>query len=98
MSVYNHSFSMVERQKEESIKRLADLINTKMIMEYEENESFDRYLDESINTEKTLLSETLEEKTIRILRGDFEKHFGIPFETFIEVYNTILEECPEKLI
>lgn len=42
--------------------------------------------------------ETDEQKVIRILKGDFEKKFGMTFEKFIEVRETILEHNPEKLI
>ena len=42
--------------------------------------------------------ETEEDKVIRLLKGDFEKKTGITFERFIEVYNSILEKNPEKLI
>ena len=42
--------------------------------------------------------ETDEDKVARILKGDFEKKFGMTFEKFIEVYHKMLENSPEKLI
>jgi hypothetical protein len=43
-------------------------------------------------------AETPHDKVIRLLKGDFEKTHGITFEKFIETYNDILENNPEKLI
>ncbi len=42
--------------------------------------------------------ESDEDKVARILKGDFEKKFGMTFEKFIEVYHRMLENNPEKLI
>lgn len=39
-----------------------------------------------------------EDVVINLLQGDFEKKCGISFERFIEVYNEILKNNPEKLI
>lgn len=47
---------------------------------------------------KSVAVETDEQKVIRILKGDFEKKFGMTFEKFIEVRESILEHNPEKLI
>ena len=41
---------------------------------------------------------TKEEIVLKLLKGDFEKNNGITFEDFIETYNKILENSPEKLI
>lgn len=41
---------------------------------------------------------TDEEKVLKILKGGFEKEFGMTYEKFKEIYETILEENPEKLI
>lgn len=43
-------------------------------------------------------AETDEQKVVRILKGDFEKKFGMTFEKFIETYQRLLETSPEKLI
>lgn len=43
-------------------------------------------------------TESDEDKVVRILKGDFEKKFGMSFEKFIEVYNKLLDDSPEKLI
>ena len=45
-----------------------------------------------------LIKETDEEIVIKLLKGDFKKQCGIDFEKFIEVYNDIIENHPEKLI
>ena len=42
--------------------------------------------------------ETDEEKVIRILKGDFEETFGMSFDKFIDIYNNLLENNPDKLI
>ncbi len=47
---------------------------------------------------KPARKETDEEKVVRILKGDFEKKFGMTFEKFIEVREKLLETHPEKLI
>lgn len=47
---------------------------------------------------QTIEPETDEEKVIRLMKGGFEKHHGITFERFIEIYHCILEKSPEKLI
>ncbi len=59
------------------------------------------YEDAITNKKKSIPKkpvETNEQKVIRILKGDFEKKFGMTFEKFIETYNGILENSPEKLI
>lgn len=38
------------------------------------------------------------ETAIKIIKGDFEKHYGISLEKFISEYKDIMETCPEKLI
>jgi len=38
------------------------------------------------------------DKVVRILKGDFEKKFGMSFDEFNKIYNEILKTCPEKLI
>lgn len=43
-------------------------------------------------------TETDEEKVVRILKGDFEKKFGMTYEKFKNVYDIILRDNPEKLI
>ena len=47
---------------------------------------------------KNRMVETDEAKVVRILKGDFEKKFGITFDKFTETYHKMLEKCPEKLI
>ncbi len=47
---------------------------------------------------KAAPKETDDQKVIRILKGDFEKKFGMTFEKFIETYHGLLETSPEKLI
>ena len=42
--------------------------------------------------------ETEHDKVVRILKGDFEKRFGMKFERFIEVYHEIVKDHPERLI
>lgn len=42
--------------------------------------------------------ETEHEKVVRILKGDFEKKFGMSYDRFVEIYNEILKNDPEKLI
>lgn len=41
---------------------------------------------------------TNEDKVIEILKGGLETKFGIDFETFMETYEKILADNPEKLI
>mgnify|MGYP004000896473 CR=1 FL=1 len=43
-------------------------------------------------------NESIEDKTIRIVKGDLEDVFNIDFETLLKTYNNILDENPEKLI
>lgn len=38
------------------------------------------------------------DKVVRILKGGFEKSFGMSFERFLEVYREIVKNHPEKLI
>lgn len=79
-----------------------------------ENDNYSQWLDEKFKTKinhakdkviNDLLSkynkptlETDEEKVIRILKKDFEAKHGMTFDKFIEVYQKILSESPEKLI
>ena len=42
--------------------------------------------------------ESDEDKVIRILKKDFEAKHGMSFDKFIETYNKILANNPEKLI
>ena len=51
----------------------------------------------ALSLEKTF-NETDEEKVARILKRDFETAHGMTFDKFIEVYQRMLKECPEKLI
>lgn len=44
------------------------------------------------------ITEHPHDKVVRILKGDFEKFFGMSFDKFTELYNEILENYPEKLI
>lgn len=39
-----------------------------------------------------------EDKVIGIVKGGFEKHFGMTMERFNEIYESIMETNPEKLI
>ncbi len=43
-------------------------------------------------------TESDEDKVVRILKTDFEAKHGMTFDKFIEVYNKILKDSPEKLI
>jgi hypothetical protein len=43
-------------------------------------------------------TETEEEKVLRIVKCDFEDKFGITIERFQQVYESIVETSPEKLI
>lgn len=38
------------------------------------------------------------DKVVKILKGDFEKKFGMTYDRFVEIYNEILKNNPEKLI
>ncbi len=42
--------------------------------------------------------ETEHDTVVRILKGDFEKKFGMTYDRFVELYNDILKNNPEKLI
>ena len=37
---------------------------------------------------------TNEEKVISILKGGFEKEYGMSFDKFVEIYNEMKETCP----
>jgi hypothetical protein len=39
-----------------------------------------------------------EEKVVKLLKGGFEEKHGLTFDKFIEVYNKLLQDNPEKLI
>lgn len=54
--------------------------------------------DSYTRRKKVVPKETDDQKVIRILKGDFEKKFGMTFEKFIETYHRLLETSPEKLI
>lgn len=53
------------------------------------------YLDHLLKQQPV---ETEDQKVIRILKGDFEKKFGMTFERFVEVRERLIETHPEKLI
>ena len=38
------------------------------------------------------------ERVVKILKGGFENQFGMTYERFVELYNEILKDEPEKLI
>ena len=58
----------------------------------------DKVINDLLNKYKKPTLETDEEKVIRILKKDFEAKHGMTFDKFVEVYQKILSESPEKLI
>lgn len=62
------------------------------------NNAKDRAINDLLNKYNKPTLETDEEKVIRILKKDFEEKHGMTFDKFIETYQKILEESPEKLI
>ena len=79
----NFSDSLIEKMKNQISIQIAKDIDAELIKQI---------------TSAMKPIETEEEKVIKLLKGDFEKKTGITFERFIEVYNSILENNPEKLI
>lgn len=47
---------------------------------------------------QNIATETDQEKVLRIVKGDFEKKFGMPLDRFNEVLGEIYKNNPEKLI
>lgn len=43
-------------------------------------------------------NETEQQMVIRMIKGDFEKFTGIPFDRFCQIYKKTLQDEPEKLI
>ena len=62
------------------------------------NHARDKVINDLLNKYQKPTLETDEEKVIRILKKDFEVKHGMTFDKFIETYQKILEESPEKLI
>lgn len=76
----------------DTVTKLRNIIASQM------SEKMDLEILNSIKEAMKERVETEEEKVIRILKGDFEKTFGISWDRFQIVYNKILESNPEKLI
>lgn len=88
--------------------------NIDLLSKYHKSDNYSDWLDRKFKTKidhtkdkviNDLLTkynkptlETDEEKVIRILKKDFEAKHGMTFDKFVEVYQKILSESPEKLI
>lgn len=70
---------------DEKFKKQINNVRDKVI-----NDLLDKYQKPTLETD--------EEKVIRILKKDFELKHGMTFDKFIEIYQKILSESPEKLI
>lgn len=62
------------------------------------NHAKDKVINDLLTKYNKPTLETDEEKVIRILKKDFEVKHGMTFDKFIETYQKILSESPEKLI
>ena len=79
----------------DSMKKTREMVRAIMKSKYNDGWLHDPVLSQKpVKTKK----ETNEEKTIRILKGDFEKTFDLSFDEFIDIYHNLLEHEPEKLI
>lgn len=93
----------IANKKRDDTERIYKIIN-KSNNRYNKNFKKGEYRNSVItqwNIDRTWTStpyETDEEKVIKILKGDFEKKFGMSFEKFIDIYNNIINTSPEKLI
>lgn len=56
------------------------------------------YIENAKSDKENSKNESIHDKVARILKGDFEKYFGMSFDTFTEIHNEIIEKYPEKLI
>lgn len=43
-------------------------------------------------------NESDKERVVKILKGGFENQFGMSYDRFVELYNEILKDEPERLI
>lgn len=41
---------------------------------------------------------TKEDKVVDIVKGGFENHFGMSIQEFQEIYDQMVEDCPERLV
>lgn len=62
----------------------------KQIMDYLEKSSNEYYMPPK--------PPTIEERVIDIVKGGFEKKFGITIQEFQEVYDKLVEDEPDRLI
>ncbi len=83
----------LEREKQE-----IEMYKWKMMEEMTRYKETDDLLIDELEKYMKPKIETEHEKVVRILKGDFEKKFGMTFERFIEVYHDMMEQHPEKLI
>ena len=99
MNSYNDN-RIIKNDWSDLIKLMKDSYTIDMLEKRVLNTWENDWTDEKIEDKfKHILGkESEEDKVARILKGDFEKQFGITFEKFIEVYNYIVENNPEKLI
>ena len=63
-------------------------------MDYQVLEQLKATLEAGINPPE----KTPEEKVIDIVKGGFEKKFGMTIQEFQEIYDELVENSPEKLI
>jgi len=100
VNVSNISFS--QEEKKERLKKTLLTLSDKKRKEKQKAESIKILRKQKkFNTSYShswTHEETEEDKVIKILKGGFEKKFNMSFEKFIEIYNNILENSPEKLI
>lgn len=79
---------MIEQQKLKELK--------KQMLDYHKYALMDSIFIDELNNKKPV--ETEEQKVLRILKGDFERQFGMTFDRFIEVRERMLETNPERFI
>jgi hypothetical protein len=58
----------------------------------------DKMLAEALDIGRKYQEKTKEEKVIELVKGGLENRFGISFDEFMEIYNNLLENYPEKLV
>lgn len=99
MNSYDNN-RIVKSDWNDIIKSMSDSYNIDMLKKSVLDSWENDWTDEKIadKFKHMLAKESEEDKVARILKGDFEKQFGITFEKFIEVYHRMLEHSPEKLI
>lgn len=71
-------------------KTMLDNLKADLIQSIKTDKEFSKALRQPVETDA--------DKVVRILKHDFEKKHGMTFDKFIEVYNDLLKNNPERLI